>query len=376
VLKARLEAARAAPDPEDPTQAPALWALFQSLGTAREQETCVPLLAEVFGEEAWLDEAVKNLAHAPSGMIRQLCDELIAKRPKELMQVYHDLLARPLRSPEVLIALARLVEAGKLKGDLPSELQRAQSLLALATFLYVNRRSDPVLTRAQTRLTEFLSGGSEPVLRRLLENADYAALKSIQRSLQRGVDEGIDNLVTDMVMHSTPEGELKRAAWFWENDSIWTTLKGREKRVAELKHLVEVLIPKNEEALGRAAAMGDLSENFEWTSAIEEQRNLGDKRSQLENEISRAEMIENAPMPEDVVCPGTRVRYKDLLDSTQHTIVILGPWDTEDSDDVVSYRAPLAWGLLGKAVGEGAIIQLPSGEIELEVVEIQTLDLG
>jgi transcription elongation factor GreA len=309
-------------------------------------------------------------------MIRQLCDELIAKRPKELMQVYHDLLARPLRSPEVLIALARLVEAGKLKGDLPSELQRAQSLLALATFLYVNRRSDPVLTRAQTRLTEFLSGGSEPVLRRLLENADYAALKSIQRSLQRGVDEGIDNLVTDMVMHSTPEGELKRAAWFWENDSIWTTLKGREKRVAELKHLVEVLIPKNEEALGRAAAMGDLSENFEWTSAIEEQRNLGDKRSQLENEISRAEMIENAPMPEDVVCPGTRVRYKDLLDSTQHTIVILGPWDTEDSDDVVSYRAPLAWGLLGKAVGEGAIIQLPSGEIELEVVEIQTLDLG
>jgi transcription elongation GreA/GreB family factor len=70
------------------------------------------------------------------------------------------------------------------------------------------------------------------------------------------------------------------------------------------------------------------------------------------------------------------VRYQDLLDSTQHTIVILGPWDTEDSDDVVSYRAPLAWGLLGKAVGEGAIIQLPSGEIELEVVEIQTLDLG
>ena len=374
-LTALLQESKAKPVPEDPMEAPDLWMRFRSLATVREQDALLSLLPELYGDPEWVDEAVRHLHHTPAGMLRSLIDSLMQKRPEALANAYNELLSRPLRAPEVLVALARQAEVGKIQGDFPPAASRAQSLLALATFLFVNRRTDVGLTRAQTRLVEFLTGGREPILRDLLEKADYPMLASLKRSLQRGVDEAIDNLVTELLMQAEPESTANRSH-FWENDSIWTTAAGRDRRKAELKLLRDVKIPENEEAVGRAASLGDLSENFEWTAAIEEQRNLAAKASQLEDDLKKAELIDDAIIPENTVSPGTWVRYKDLLSGEESRIEILGPWDNpDDRDGIVSYRAPLAWGLLGKQPGEGANITLPAGEIEIEVIEVGAIDL-
>jgi len=373
-MKALLDAALAEPEPEDPMDPPALWRRYRELSNAREQDSMLAILRELYSDPEWIDVAVKNLQHTPSGVLRSLLDTLRQKRPAALADAYNELLLRPLRSPEVFVSLVRLIESGKVKGEFPEPKVRAQSLLALATFLFVNRRTDASLTRAQTRLVDFLTNGREPILRQLLEGADYELLLSLKRSLQRGVDETIDNLVTEMLMHVEPVTGGSRKH-FWENDRIWTTAAGRDQRKAELKHLREVKMPENEEAVRHAVAMGDLSENFEWTAAIEEQRNLGMKSAQLEDELKRAELIEDAILPEETVSPGTWVRYKDLLTGEENRIEILGPWDTESHEQAVSYRAPLAWGLLGKHPSEGAHITLPSGELEVEVLEIGPIDL-
>ena len=63
------------------------------------------------------------------------------------------------------------------------------------------------------------------------------------------------------------------------------------------------------------------------------------------SELRRVELIENAILPEDMACPGTVVRYRDVNRSREQEIVILGPWDTELTENVVSYRAPLAAGI-------------------------------
>jgi transcription elongation factor GreA len=341
----------------------------------RDQERCVRALADVLGEN-WADEGAKHFQHAPPGMARPLLEALLVKgKQAELAAHYRELLARPLRAPEALLQLARAAEGGRLKGTFPPPVQRAEALLSLASFLFLNKKSDPAFGRVQTRLGELLCKGKEPLLRRLLEGSQHASLEGLQRTLQRGVDEDIDRLLTSILARAAPPVSAADAAYFWESDRIWTTREGLERRRKELHVLREEKIPANQDAIGKAAAMGDLSENSEWEMAIQEQEKLTTRASEIESELRVAELIENAILPENTVCPGTSVRYRELENASEHEIEILGPWDTE-REHVVSYRAPLAAGLLGRRPGDRAKIKLPSGEMEVEVLTARPTELG
>jgi transcription elongation GreA/GreB family factor len=56
-------------------------------------------------------------------------------------------------------------------------------------------------------------------------------------------------------------------------------------------------------------------------------------------------------------------------------VAILGPWDGEDDETVISYRAPLAWGLLGHKAGETVSIQLPSGVAEVTLQAVSAMPM-
>ena len=148
-----------------------------------------------------------------------------------------------------------------------------------------------------------------------------------------------------------------------------------ERRSAELRELTDVKIPANSEAIGKAAALGDLSENSEWEAAIEEQRNLTARAQEMEAEIRSAELIDEVALPADTVAPGTRVSYREVATQEEHSIVILGPWDAH-GEEVISYRAPLAAGMLGLQAGSKGTLDLPSGAIEIEVLTIEAFDVA
>ncbi len=371
-LRALIEAALDETVPEDDAlHVPALWAMFQELPTTHDQEQALHLLIEVRGE-AWVQEALANLEYAAPGMVRGLVERLMtAKRHLELGEVYQRLLIRTTRAPHVLLALAKLAEAEKLGSQLPEPMTRAQAYANLAAFLFANRRVDAAFGRAHTRLVEFLTGGAEPVLAKLLQGSKVSEVRSIQRLTQRGVEEAIDNLLISIAIHAEDDTGEEGPGYFWDDDSIWTTRGGLERISRELKELKDVKMPENEEAIGRAAALGDLSENSEWESALEEKRNLSARAAAMEEDLSKARLLENAILPEGVVSPGTRVRYREMGSSKENRVTLLGPWDGERGDDVVSYRAPLAQGLLGLGQGGVRTIELPGGTIEVEVLEIE-----
>ena len=377
-LKEYLEAAKAAPLPEDVMEAPELWKLFQAMPASREQEACTELLKELYGDDDWADEAVANFAFAPPGMVRTSVERLrAAKREADLVGLYNTLLTRPLRAPFGLIALARLAEGGKLEGDFPERYVRAHSLLTLSTHLWEVRRVDTQLGRAHTRLVDLLSsGGRDAVLSRLLDDADTDTMRSMQMITSRGVEESIDNLITALAFHAAPAvGSAAKEDGFWIGDDIWTTRTGLDEYQRELTELVNVKMPANEDAIGAAAAQGDLSENAEWEAAIEEKRNLSARVATMKEELRHAVLLENAILPEDTVCPGTRVRYMDHAAGKENTIVLLGPWDADRDPLVVSYRAPLAAGMLGLHTGARQAVTLPSGEIEVEILAIEPCDV-
>ena len=72
------------------------------------------------------------------------------------------------------------------------------------------------------------------------------------------------------------------------------------------------------------------------------------------------------------------VRYRDLAEDKEATVLLLGPWDEDEvlGTQVISYRAPLAKGLLGASTGEQSTVQLPGGDIEVEILSIEVPDLS
>jgi transcription elongation GreA/GreB family factor len=136
--------------------------------------------------------------------------------------------------------------------------------------------------------------------------------------------------------------------------------------------LVEEKIPTNSKAIGAAAALGDLSENSEWESAMEEQRNLTGRAQDMDQQIRSARLIEEQDVPNDRVAPGTKVTLVEVASGKQVTYRLLGPWDITD-DHTVNYMAPIAQGLLGKTVGELGEIPAPTGAIAVRIEAIERI---
>lgn len=376
-LASRMRAAADQPPPDNPAERPAIWSLIATLPSARDHESCIGLLPEIFGD-SWQDIALRDIPHVPHGMARTLCDKLLeANRADELGAHYRTLLARPIRNPQALVILAERaerVETSGISGEFPSPTSRLESLVRLAGHLKTSAPGDTFLTRTKARLTQLLAG-ERKLLADLLEGADRTAIQAIHVLIERGVDGPIDNAFTNAVVRRMPDFFKSADAPFWEADQTWVTRRGLERREEELRVLKEVKIPENAEAIGKAASFGDLSENSEWEAAIEEQRTLTNRASELEIELRDVQLLEDAAVPENTACPGTEVLYREIDTGAEHRIQLVGPWDTEDFPHGISYRAPIGKGLLGLTPGEQIEVQLPTGEVRLEVLEVRPLPL-
>ena len=160
---------------------------------------------------------------------------------------------------------------------------------------------------------------------------------------------------------------------FWEKDEyIFTTQDGLKRIKEEYRVLVDVKIPENAQAIGAAASLGDLSENSEWESAMEEQRNLTGRAQEMDGEISSAKLIEDQEIPDAIVAPGQKITLTEEGTGKQLHYRLLGPWDATD-DQTINYRAPLARGLLGKEVGEVGEMPSPSGPVQVKIEAIERI---
>ncbi|MAB79465.1 MAG: hypothetical protein CMJ89_08940 [Planctomycetes bacterium] len=371
-LKTTIEQARAEP-PHAPGAAPKLWQLFSLVPGLRDQERCIELF-QAAAPDTWLDEASENLPHAAPGMIRGLVDALFENdRSETLVAHYGTLLARPTRNPGLLVLLAEKIEGTDLAKPLLPPPQRAQCLLQLAVFLQRAPGSNNDLVRARNRLATVLAEGKKPLLPLLLGKCDVETMRGLASMIEAGVDRSIDRMFTKIAIGISPVIFRGEDRPFWEGSIIWTTREALVAREEELRILLDIKIPENSEAIGRAASFGDLSENAEWEAALEDQRHLTQRAMELEEAIRSAQLLENAVIPDKTVAPGTKVRYVQLDDESEHEIQVLGPWDA-DGEKRVSYRSPLAAGMLGRTAGDEVTIELPNSTIRVRVKRITAIE--
>jgi transcription elongation factor GreA len=137
-----------------------------------------------------------------------------------------------------------------------------------------------------------------------------------------------------------------------QDSTLIVTWDSLEKRKSEYTELVQKKIPANSKEIAIARSYGDLRENHEYKAAKEMQKILMRRKSELEVQLTKARGTDLANAKTDVVSIGTIVNVTDLDTNTPDTYTVLGAWDSDPDNNVISYLTPIGQALLNKKVGE------------------------
>ncbi|MGF6228976.1 transcription elongation factor GreA [Inquilinus ginsengisoli] len=154
-------------------------------------------------------------------------------------------------------------------------------------------------------------------------------------------------------------------------EKVPMTAGGYNRLQEELKHLKSVARPEVIKAIAEAREHGDLSENAEYHAARERQSFIEGRVMELEDRISRAEIIDTSKLSGDTVKFGATVTLADEDTDEEITYQIVGQDESDIKEGRLSITAPLARSLIGKAEGDQVEVTTPGGSKSYEIVTVQ-----
>ncbi|MBO6605615.1 transcription elongation factor GreA [Psychroserpens sp.] len=148
------------------------------------------------------------------------------------------------------------------------------------------------------------------------------------------------------------------------------TEEGLKKLREELRQLKDIERPKASQAIADARDKGDLSENAEYDAAKEAQGLLEMKISKLEETLAGARVIDESQMDTSKVLVLSTVKIKNQTNGMEMTYTLVADGEADLASGKISVNSPIGKGLLGKAVGEVAEVQVPNGVMKFDIIEI------
>ncbi|MEI7609049.1 MAG: transcription elongation factor GreA [Rhodospirillaceae bacterium] len=153
-------------------------------------------------------------------------------------------------------------------------------------------------------------------------------------------------------------------------EKIPMTATGYIRLQEELKQLKSVERPAVIKAIAEAREHGDLSENAEYHAARERQSFIEGRVLELEDRISRAEVIDVSKLSGDAVKFGATVTVADEDTDEESVFQIVGQDESNIKAGLLSITSPLARALIGKSVGDNVEVATPGGSKSYEVIKI------
>ncbi len=154
------------------------------------------------------------------------------------------------------------------------------------------------------------------------------------------------------------------------SDKMLISREGYEKLRKDLEYLKTTKRREIAEDIARARAFGDLKENAEYDAAKNSQAFNEKRISELEDRLTRAEILDDTKIPKGQVFIGATVRLKDMKTNEELSYSIV-PHDEANFDEgKLSVSSPIAKGLLGLKVGDVAEIRIPAGILKYKVLKI------
>jgi transcription elongation factor GreA len=133
---------------------------------------------------------------------------------------------------------------------------------------------------------------------------------------------------------------------------LMVTVAMYEEKQRQLARIMDVEVPANSKEIAFALSLGDLRENAEYKAAKEKQEILNSTVAKLKDEIERAQLFDPATVNTGRVSFGTKVTLINRVNGKKEKYTILGPWESDPENRIISYLSPFGGTILNKTVGE------------------------
>jgi transcription elongation factor GreA len=148
------------------------------------------------------------------------------------------------------------------------------------------------------------------------------------------------------------------------------TKAGLQKMKDELNHLVTIERAAISQQIAEARDKGDLSENAEYDAAKDAQGMLEARIAKLEDSVANSRIIDESRIGTSKVQILNRVKIKNTKTNAVMEYVLVAEQEANLKEGKLSVNTPIAKGLIGKKLGDVVEINVPSGKMSFEIMEI------
>jgi transcription elongation factor GreA len=303
----------------------------------------------------WDDIFLSLLLKSQPGMIRDyLLKSLLSEEPgkTKFIQALEKVLKKPDQAPDFFVWYFQKV----VQGDEIPHGGREGGYKVLETLLLLlsSIENQPQHKELARKIFNILSGKRYEVVRQVIQDAPTEFLKEfillaskcnsfseqdvkILRSLAAVVDPSLD--------------QKKKKKERLDPLIFWTTEEALRKMQERIKHIATTETVDNSKEIEAARALGDLRENSEFKFAKERRARLQEEMGRLSRELQKARVITKEDVETDEIGIGNVITLVDSK-GEESTYTILGPWDADADNGILSSQSPLAQAMMGRALGD------------------------
>lgn len=150
----------------------------------------------------------------------------------------------------------------------------------------------------------------------------------------------------------------------------YLTEEGYKRLKEDLDELKTTGRQEAAQAIAEAREKGDLSENAEYDAAKDAQGLLEMKINDMEKRLANARVLDESQIDTSKVAVLCNVRIKNIKNGKELTYKLVSETEADLKAKKISVTSPMGKGLLGKAVGDIAVVETPRGDIQFEITDI------
>ncbi len=146
--------------------------------------------------------------------------------------------------------------------------------------------------------------------------------------------------------------------------------KRLEAQIRDLERELTLELPAE---IKKAVAMGDLSENAEYHMAKQRQEFVNARLGQLKKRMAELALVNLTNIPKDRIAFGSTVLVYDTTKDEKIEYKLVTSEESDVNQGLISTTSPIGRGLVGKQVGDTAVVVTPNGKRELEILKLSTI---
>ncbi|MBM3198447.1 MAG: transcript cleavage factor [Chlamydiae bacterium] len=286
--------------------------------------------------------------------------ELLAKEEAQVVHKLETLLAHPEEHPETFVwFFQKILSQKKLPfSDKTGVLRFFEGFLILLSCIELK----PEYKELTKKIHSILSADRYAIVRQFMADAgleevkEFLLLSTKCHSLSDH-DIKIFHSLAEVAHPSLIKGKKKSKEDLDEEPRvIWTTEQGYTKLKQRIQQIATVETVENAKEIEVARAHGDLRENAEFKAALEKRDRLQSELKTLSDQLNQARILSSQDIAKDIVGVGAVVHCKNNAGDNV-TYTLLGPWDADPTNHILSFQSKLAQTMQGLVVGNSFTFQ-------------------